>query len=79
MGSLNNAATAIKRNSVSAWLNTLTAFREEHCRQSKRKLDVLYEVCFQFISYVLDRAFASPTVNVIRIKAVLFLGMVCLC
>ena len=56
MGSLNNAATAMKRNSVSAWLNTLTAFRDEHCRQSKRKLDVLMH-CMKFAFLFLTSAY----------------------
>ena len=41
LGSLHNAAIAKKRNSLAALLNALTAFGEERCRQSKRKLDVL--------------------------------------
>ena len=50
LGSLYNAATAKKRNS--ALLNALTAFGKEHCRQSKRKLDVLLrwmKLAFSFL------------------------------
>ena len=43
-------------------LNALTAFGEEHCRQSKRKLDVLVrcmKLAFLFLCYVLEIGFIN--------------------
>ena len=60
VSNLNNAAFAKKRNS--ALLNDLTAFEEERCRQSKRKLDVLVrcmKLVFLLLCSVLDISFIN--------------------
>ena len=78
VSNLNNAAIAKKRNS--ALLNDLTAFEEERCRQSKRKLDVLVR-CMKLVFYffVLYWILALSTVDVTRIKAIIGFREWCVC
>ena len=78
VGNLYNTAIANKRNS--ALLNAFTAFGEERCRQSKRKVDVLVRcIKLDFYSFVMHWTLALSTVNVNRIKAIIGFWEWCVC